>query len=59
MNAKDYAGKTVKFLPGPRSTEHVTAKVTGHEKKGNFDFLVTKDDAGKERRVQPARCTVV
>lgn len=59
MNPKDFIGKRVEFLPGPRSTSKVQAKVTGHEKKGNFDYLVTSDDTGKERRVSPSKCKVV
>lgn len=47
-------GDTVKFKAGPKSTGLTTAKVTG--KHGVY--LVTTDDAGKERRVRPGACTL-
>lgn len=45
-------GSRVSFLPGPRSSTRVTATVTGQEGA----FLVTKDDAGKVRKVRPGSC---
>jgi hypothetical protein len=46
-------GDRVKFKPGPKSKGEVEATVT--EVEGSA-FLVTKDDAGKERRVRPGAC---
>lgn len=44
-------GADVTFKPG-RSTNYVTAKVEGREGQ----FLVTKDAAGKVRKVRPGAC---
>ena len=52
-------GDKVSFLPGPASKAKVTATVTGHTKAGNFDFLLTKDADGKERKIAAGRCTKV
>lgn len=45
-------GSKVSFRPSPRSAGDVTATVTGQDGQ----FLVTKDAAGKERRVRPGAC---
>lgn len=42
-------GQKVKFLPGPRSSQKVTATIFAI----NGGYLHTRDDAGKERKVRP------
>ncbi|MEE9481826.1 hypothetical protein [Methylobacterium ajmalii] len=46
--------KNVTFLPGPKAKERVTAEVLRQEGA----FYVTKDAAGKERKIRPGACTV-
>jgi hypothetical protein len=49
----------VSFFPSGRSKQAVTAEVTGEEGSGRDRFLITKDAAGKERRIRPGACTKV
>ena len=48
-------GDPVSFNPG-RSTTPITAKVTGHKAamggRGGSAFLITTDEAGKERKLR-------
>lgn len=46
-------GTRVRFKPLPWKEAVVEATVTGVAARG---FLVTKDDAGKERKVRPSFC---
>lgn len=45
-------GDKVTFKPGPKAASSVTATVTGKD----GDFLVTKDAAGKQRKIRPGAC---
>lgn len=45
-------GDKVSFKAGPRSTSKTTATVTGRDGM----FLLTKDAAGKERKIRPGAC---
>lgn len=42
-------GTKVSFLAGPTRVQVNNAEVVGHDGQ----FVVTKDDSGKERRVRP------
>lgn len=42
-------GSKVSFLAGPTRVQVTDATVTGHDGQ----FVVTKDDSGKERKVRP------
>jgi hypothetical protein len=53
------SGDRVSFFPSGRSKQAVTAEVTGEEGSGRDRFLITKDAAGKERRIRPGACTKV
>ena len=46
-------GDKVRFRPGPKATMDVIAKVTGQKRA----FLLTKDAAGKERKICTGACT--
>jgi hypothetical protein len=48
-------GTKVRFTPGPFAATSVEATVTGTEGQ----FLVTKDDAGKQRKTRPGACTKI
>ncbi len=52
-------GDRVRFKPGPRSISEVEATVTGFAPGAFGGMLVTKDDAGKERKMRPGACTLV
>jgi len=46
-------GSKVRFRAGPRSTSDTIATVV----RTDGAFLVTRDDAGKERKIRPGSCT--
>ena len=53
MNTTGFSiGDSVRFLPGPKATMQVIAKVIGQEGA----FLKTKDTDGRERKIRPGSC---
>lgn len=52
-------GDRVRFRPGPNSKSDVEAVVIGND-PGTFGGMVlTRDDAGKERKARYGACTLV